>query len=81
MSDVDMPGLIAWLRSQLDDDEPTADPADVRAKRDLLDAWENRGEDPGQPFDRGYAEGLVTAIRILGTGYADRPGYSDLWRP
>lgn len=78
MSDVDMPDLIAWLRPQLDQDPPTAD---TRAKRDLLDAWENRGEDPAQPFDRGYAEGLVTAIRIIGTGYADRPGYCDLWRP
>lgn len=51
--------------------------AEVKAKRRLLDALEA----PVTAENVAEDEGLILAVQIIATAYADRPGYREEWRP
>jgi hypothetical protein len=85
--------LAEWLRGVLDEDERYHEMdtesanrlpifrwrfplADIAAKRALLDAL----MEPTTASNVADEEGLMTAVQIIATAYADRPGYREEWQ-
>ncbi len=63
--------------------------ADVEAKRQIIDAWENhlasvehnKDDYDHQQYARDAASGLEIAVRALAAVYAAHPDFRDEWRP
>lgn len=86
--DADIPALIAWVRAQIDTDEQVAKDADPARRcrlaidRQILDL--SAGVDLAAEFpnyDGGRSAIFEDVVRLLGSCYADRPGYRPEWRP
>jgi hypothetical protein len=64
--------------------------AEVQAKRQLLDEFNQTGAVPDTPERRasaswkgdfGYLQGLARAVHLLALPYSDHPNYDKAWRP
>lgn len=87
----DLPEIIPWLRTAIDNDLAAAragndDPdaiADCEAKLAILEAWdaEFRNMDGRTVPADSTLVGLSVAISLLAWGYHHRPGWKADWRP